>query len=426
MQRSEEGIDISRYQSQWEKLRAVAGDQSFEEKFSLFEKLTGLPSPEKILREEPSALQNIKSRCPHPQKTLPELSLSPDEILDRITGGWFGRAAGCLLGKPVEKISRDGIRNILKANDRWPLSDYFTEHGLPEEILQKYSWNRHGGRDSLKENIICMPEDDDLNYTLLNLHIIETYGKNFTSANIAEAWLSMLPVLSTFTAERIAYSNSLAGMDPPSTARIRNPYREWIGAQISADLWGWISPGNPSQAAEFAWRDAHLSHCGNGIYGEMFYAAVIAAAFISDDPEELLEIGLCQIPARSRFALAMQEVKTISKVEKTYENILNHLYERVGGYYWVHSINNGALVAAALLLGAGDFEQSICNAVMGGWDTDCNGATVGSIVGTMIGASKLPPKWIDPLNNRIRSSVKGFDNQAIDEAALRTTQIIIR
>ncbi len=32
---------------------------------------------------------------------------------------------------------------------------------------------------------------------------------------------------------------------PPETALIRNPYREWIGAQIRADLWGWVSPAQP-------------------------------------------------------------------------------------------------------------------------------------------------------------------------------------
>jgi len=424
MQRAEEGIDVSPYQKRWEDLKVAASDQFSDEKLSLFTEIAALPVPDRILIDEPSTLQEIREQCPHHRVQIPEFRLSPAKMSDRIAGGWFGRAAGCLLGKPVEKIPRAGIREILEANGRWPLSDYFTEHGLSQEILQKYSWNRHGGRDSLKENIICMPEDDDLNYTLLNLHVVETYGKNFTTANIAETWLTLLPVFSTFTAERVAYANCLAGIDPPVTASVRNPYREWIGAQIRADLWGWISPGNPAQAAELAWRDARLSHRANGIYGEMFYAAVIAAAFISDDPEELLEIGLSQIPEHSRFARAICQVLTIYKVEKMWEDVLNRLYQQFGDYYWVHSINNAALVAAALLYGAGDYERSICQAVMGGWDTDCNGATVGSIIGTILGAKRLPARWIDPLHNKIRSSVKGFDNQAIDEVAVRTAQKI--
>ncbi|HEY8346983.1 MAG TPA: ADP-ribosylglycohydrolase family protein, partial [Symbiobacteriaceae bacterium] len=68
--------------------------------------------------------------------------------------------------------------------------------------------------------------------------------------------------------------------------------------------------------------------------------------------------------------------------------------------------------------------RTICNAVMGGWDTDCNGATVGSVIGVMLGASKLPAKWIAPLNNRVRSSLKGFDNITFDELARRTLNLV--
>ncbi len=424
MQRTEEGIDVSAYRRRWEKLTEADDDSHDAEKRNLYEELSALTVPDRIKISEPSALPEIRKQCPSPRNGMRKIKLSSAEIADRIAGGWFGRAAGCLLGKPVEKIPRAGIREILKSNDTWPLSDYITEQGIPADILQRYSWNRHGGRESLRENIVCMPEDDDINYTLLNLFAVETHGVDFTTENIAEAWLSMLPVLSTFTAERVAYVNCLSGISPPETARVRNPYREWIGAQIRADLWGWISPGNPARAAELAWRDARLSHCGNGIYGEMFYAAVIAAAFLSDDPEELLEIGLCQIPEHSRFAAAIQAVLAISKSEKNWEDVVNRLYEQFGAYHWVHAINNGALVAAALLYGDCNYERSICAAVMGGWDTDCNGATVGSIVGTMLGAKNLPVEWIDPLHNKVRSSLKGFDNMAIDEAAFRTAQII--
>jgi ADP-ribosylglycohydrolase len=62
---------------------------------------------------------------------------------------------------------------------------------------------------------------------------------------------------------------------------------------------------------------------------------------------------------------------------------------------------------------------------MGGWDTDSNGATVGSIMGTLIGAKKLPPKWISPLHNQIRSSLKGFDNAMLSKIARRTAKVAL-
>jgi ADP-ribosylglycohydrolase len=352
--------------------------------------------------------------------------LSGADLADRLAGGWLGRAAGCLLGKPVEKIPREGIKVILTSNGAWPLSDYITAAGVPETLLEKYPWNRHSGKESLRENITGMAEDDDMNYPMLNLHVLETHGPQFSTEQIAQTWLSLLPALSTFTAERAAYVNCLSGLPPPATATVRNPYREWIGAQIRADLWGWVSPGNPEQAAELAWRDARLSHVRNGIYGEMFFAAVIAAAFVAKDVTQAVEQGLRQIPQNSRLAEAVQFALALPAQERKWENAVDRLYERFGSYHWVHTINNAALVVAALLYGDDDYERSICNVVMAGWDTDSNGATVGSILGTRLGARRLPGKWISPLRNTIRSSMKGCDYSQFDDLARRTLAQAIR
>ena len=123
-----------------------------------------------------------------------------------------------------------------------------------------------------------MPEDDDLNYPLLNLLLLQRHGKRFTTADVARLWLDELPAGRTFTAERVAYRNLLAGLEPPHTARHRNPFREWIGALIRADVHGWTNPGDPAAAAEQAHRDAALTHTANGVYAAMFAAAVIAEA----------------------------------------------------------------------------------------------------------------------------------------------------
>ncbi len=231
------------------------------------------------------------------------------------------------------------------------------------------------------------------------------------------------PVLSTFTAERVAYMNALNGIAPPTTALVRNPYREWIGAQIRADLWGWISPAQPARAAQFAWRDARLSHVRNGMYGEIFFAAAIASSFRNDTVQSVIEEALDFIPSKSRFAEAIRFVLTLPIERQSWDATVDDLYKKFGTYHWVHTINNAALVVAALLSAKGDFEKAICNVVMGGWDTDSNGATVGSLMGTMLGAKKLPSKWIMPLKNKIRSSLKGFDKSLLSDLSIRTAKI---
>ena len=113
-----------------------------------------------------------------------------------------------------------------------------------------------------------------------------------------------------------------------------NPYREWIGAQIRADSWGYAAPGNPELAAEFAWRDARLSHVKNGIYGEMFCAAMIAAGFAVADPLKVVEAGLSQIPSCSRLYKDMRETVGICSEHgfraTEFEAVLDKIYARFG------------------------------------------------------------------------------------------------
>ena len=96
---------------------------------------------------------------------------------------------------------------------------------------------------------------------------------------------------------------------------------------------------------------------------------------------------------------------------------------RYGHYSSVHTINNAAVVAAALLWGDGDYTRTVGLAVQGGWDTDCNGATAGSVFGAMWGTEALPDRWVDPLNDLIRSSIVGFDRSTLSDLAERTLRL---
>ncbi|MFD0472629.1 ADP-ribosylglycohydrolase family protein [Nonomuraea thailandensis] len=139
----------------------------------------------------------------------------------RVLGAWLGRAAGCVLGKPVEKIPRQGIREIAEATGNWPIRGWFTAEGLPDDVARRWPWNRRSAVNSLAENIDGVPEDDDLNYPLLALTLLERHGRGFTTEDVARLWLDELPAGRTFTAERVAYRNLLDGVEPrprPPTA----------------------------------------------------------------------------------------------------------------------------------------------------------------------------------------------------------------
>ncbi|NQV29699.1 MAG: ADP-ribosylglycohydrolase family protein [Candidatus Marinimicrobia bacterium] len=426
IQSRDEGLDVSAEELRFKNIQAKADSAGVEESQAeakqVLQELSTKQQSDELNNSEPNDLNAIRKTLGAKQ-ALTFLQSDSDTYYNAVLGGWLGRAGGCLLGKPIERYHRDVIREMLQSNDNWPLDNYFTQIGMPEQILKKYPWKRRWGLESLRENISCMPEDDDLNFTMLNLHTLETYGPEFSSEDIGTAWLNKLPVYEVFTAERVAYTNLLNGISPPESATTMNPFREWIGAQIRADLWGYVCPGDPEKAAELAWRDARMTHVRSGIYGEMFFAAVIAAAFVEHDLRKLMIIGLEQVPPNSRFSEAINLVLKMSIEDQDWEAVVNKLYEAFGHYHWVHTINNAALTVAALLHGQGDYEKTITKAVMGGWDTDCNGATSGSIIGVISGAKALPSKWVDPLKNEVRSSLGGFDNSKFTDLARRTQKV---
>ncbi|MFD3696007.1 ADP-ribosylglycohydrolase family protein [Streptomyces sp. NPDC058646] len=346
------------------------------------------------------------------------------DLTARLEAAWLGRAAGCLLGKPVEKLPLEGIRALARAAGNWPLDDWFSARGVPPELLAAHPWNRRSAPTSLAENIDGMPEDDDLNYPLLGLLLLQRHGKGFTTADVARLWLDELPAGRTFTAERVAYRNLLLGLEPPATATLHNPFREWIGALIRADVHGWTHPGDPAAAAARAYRDACLTHTGNGVYAALFVAAATAAAATGrSDVHGALRAGLAVVPPRSRLAEAIRFGIGAARGEARFDTVVDALHARYGHYHWVHAVPNTALIAAALTHADGDFTHSICRAVSGGWDTDSNGATAGALAGILAGApGNLPHRWTAPLKNRLSSSVAGFDGIGFDTLAHLTAQ----
>ncbi|MFJ8712725.1 ADP-ribosylglycohydrolase family protein [Streptomyces violaceus] len=381
----------------------------------LLDELADLPSA--LTDDEPTDLERIRSLCPNwPEPAGSRAAGAPQ----RLEAAWLGRATGCLLGKPVEKLPLEAIRQLARSTGNWPLTTYFTARGVPEELLSTHPWNRRSAHTSLAENIDGMPEDDDLNYPLLNLLVLQRHGSAFTTTDVARTWLDELPAGRTFTAERIAYRNLLSGLEPPHTARHRNPFREWIGALIRADVHGWTNPGNPAAAAEQAHRDATLTHTANGVYAAMFAAATLATAATGEhDIHTCLRTGLTVVPPRSRLARAVRHAVRLAQEHQDFDTVVDALHAtHADTHHWVHSVPNTALIAAALTHANGDFSGSVCRAVSGGWDTDSNGATAGSIAGLLAGhPAALPDRWTAPLKNRLATSVGDFDGIGFDALA---------
>ncbi len=373
----------------------------------LLDEIASMPRP--LAADEPDGFEEIVAAAgPLPAR---------DIDAGRIAGAWLGRAAGCVLGKPVENVSREGIRAIAEGTGNWPVSRWFTAAGLDPALAARFPWNRASRPTSLAENIDGIPEDDDLNFTMLGLVLLERAGTGFDSLDVAKIWLDYLPPGRIFTAERVAMRNLLEAYLPPDTATRRNPFREWVGARLRVDAYGWAAGGDPVHAARMAWEDARISHTANGVYAAMFMAAAHAASLGVETASECIDTGLSVVPVGSRLAEAVRWARALPG---DWESAVDALYDRYGHYHWVHAVNNTALVAAALQRFDGDFSAGICSVVQAGWDTDTNGAAVGSILGALF---PIDDRWSAPLRGRFASSLPSFDGIALDELTSRTLAV---
>lgn len=366
--------------------------------------------------EEPADEAKLLEVC----ATVEPVPADASALPDRMRGAWLGRAVGNTLGKPVEGLTRREVEVYLRAAGQWPLTGYLPlldplPAGVPR--LHPSAPIATAGR------FTDVPRDDDIDWTILNLHLLERHGRAITTEQIAAGWLDRMPFTQTYTAERAAYRNLIQGLRAPATATTRNPYREWIGALIRGDAFGMVSPGDPGEAARLALVDARLSHVANGLYGELWAAALVAAALAAEDVRRALEHSLGVVPTGSRLAEVVRSVLRLHATGAGHEAALDWVDEELGGYSWVHTLNNAALIAIALLWGR-TFIEAVGISIAGGRDTDSTTATVGCVYGALHGASGIPAELIPATPLRVRSAVRDFDRITIDELVNRTLVLV--
>lgn len=420
----EEGLDI---EGQKELFLSVAAMENGAEKTEMsnrvFDAVINADLRPDYKYNEPNKLEDIKKL--RQAYDIDGKISEKDALKNKLLGAWTGRACGCLLGKPVEGIRSDEFIPFLKETGNYPMHRYILSTDITGEICSKYKFGFKN--KPYADTVDGMPVDDDTNYVVLAQKIIEEYGRDFESKDVARAWLKYQSVYSYFTAERIAYINFINCIEPPASAMYKNVCREWIGAQIRGDYFGYINPGAPEKAAEMAYNDARISHVKNGIYGEMFASAMIACAAVTDSIEDIIIGGLAEIPATSRLYEAVMKIYELYKKGASVDDVFRFIHSRYDEHTdhgWCHTISNAMIVAAALLYGEGDFGKSICIAVGMAFDTDCNGATVGSILGMRGGIECIDDCWKKPVNGKIHTSIFGVGTVDIEKAVEKNLEHI--
>ena len=344
----------------------------------------------------------------------------------RLQRAWQGRISGCMLGKAVEMFSmREGaeaLQQYLHNVNALPLRNYIPyDQSHASDLID---------RRCCAGNLQQSWPDDDINYSTLALIMLEKFGAQLSTADVARTWMKFLPVASTFTAERAAYRTLLnnahewfpEGRDPGFDLLqcADNQFNDWIGAQIRADVYGWGCPGNADLAARLVTEDAQLSHQNEGIYGAVLVAVWGALIPVCESLEEALERSLSYIPTDSDCATAVTLARTLAG-QADGGTVIRARYPDLSV---VHTVNNLALVVWALLSHPDDFSAAIGDVVAAGLDTDCNGATVGALWGLQ--DKQIPSFWVEPWAGKVGLSLAGTDTADVDELIDRTVAVALQ
>jgi len=374
------------------------------DKVTALEKIEELKNSEVVDINEPNGLQEILSLC-----NLGYEKHFATDYDKRLKGALIGRLAGCILGVPVENFSIKEMQEIAeKCSMQYPPVEYWKTVKYPDGI--QYGVNKRS--DYTMIDFKGVPVDDDITYTVLNTLVMKKYSPSYTVEDIGEFWKDYLPY--ACTAEEVALANLNSGIKADMVAE-KNPYVEWIGAAIRADAFGYVCPGDPLTAVKLCYNDAFLSHRRNGIYGEIFCAASIAAAFTASSALEAVKIGANYIPKNCRLKKAIDWALSYEGKLKDYAHARELIDKEFGKLDKVHTINNMVAVVFAIMLGENDFTKSISNSIAIGLDNDCNGATVGSIVGANVKIDGIDKYWYKNFDDTIYTYIKGYEKVSITD-----------
>jgi len=292
--------------------------------------------------------------------------MNRDEFFDKVHGCWMGKNIGGTLGAPME--------------------------GKPEINAVDFYLQ------DLKKGAV---PNDDLDLQLVWFQAVKQYGlSRITPKVLAEYWISV--VNGPWNEYGVGRTNLKMGLLPPLSGACNNERWKWSnGAWIRSEIWACLAPGDPDRAIEYAYMDACVDHAGDGIYAELFTAALESAAFVVSDLRTLIRIGLSKIPAECRTARCVSVAVAQHEAGKDWKAAREAVLRESADLGWFQAPANIGFTVIGLLYGGGDFGKSVCLAVNCGDDTDCTGATAGAVLGIIQGRKALPAKWTEPVGESI-------------------------
>lgn len=311
-----------------------------------------------------------------------KVDLHSKKFREQIHGGWLSQLIGGAMGTMVEGYTHE---NLVQA------------FGDVKGYLRRPN-----------------TYNDDITFELAFLDAFSKKGYQVESKDIALSWVGFIPC--GWSAEEIAIRNIKNGIFPPQSGTYRNPFNEWIGAQMRAGICGMVSPGDPYQAARLAFCDGEVSHANNGILGGVFNAALTSLAFVETDVRSIVEKAIELIPKDSVYYSVLSFALQCCERYKTWQEAQKACREKYRRYNWIHAYPNACCEIIALLYGKGDFRETLHIVTMCGIDADCNAGMIMPVLAISQGMGIIPKELIHPAFSQVETYMRGrFRKMTLEE-----------
>lgn len=314
------------------------------------------------------------------------MDMNIKEYQNKVRGCWLGKNIGGSLGAPFEM--KRGVFDV----------DFYT-HDITKGVLP----------------------NDDLDLQLVFLNAAEKFGTAINSEILGEYWLNS--IVADWCEYGAGKNNMRMGLLPPISGDYNNHNKNSCGCFIRSEIWACLNPGHPEKAVELAYEDAIVDHADEGVYSEIFCAAMQSAAFAESDFKTLIDIGLSYIPEDCATALAVKTVLDCYNNGLDWKAARKKVLQAVPGTFGMYegyedrepeedipvgepgfdAPSNIGLMVVGMIYGEGDFSKSVCIAVNCGEDADCTAGTIGAMLGIILGADKIPAKWLEPIGDEIKT-----------------------
>lgn len=327
------------------------------------------------------------------------IELDRDVYADRIEGFWLAQSIANWTGLQTEGVRK---QPPFYTDADWPMT---FDGRVLRFVTDQDPWQAD--------------DDTDIEYVYAQV-MHEHQRPDLTADQIRDGWIEHI---NSFIWVSNARARELMdrGVSPPATSipAANNLYLR-IDAQLTTEFFGVLAPGMPRAALSLANAPILTTARGHAAHAAQFFV-VLHALGATRGPdalnpagiEQLVVDALAYIPETSKAAdivrLVLDDYRT-NPDRKDWERTRDLLAQTfqtdaaLNGYRYLHwtesSVNFGAAIVC-LLYGQGDLLETIRIGTLTGWDSDNPTASMGGLIGLMLGADGVRASFpADDLSDR--------------------------